>query len=111
MFKPLHSLVTVVLDPKVEKTKGGIDLPETMTASYRTGIVRAVGPGRMLECGICDRPFVTEGDRVVIGTAKGRSGNIENFGMITDDDGVDVALVNIMDIWGRLEPAPTTLVN
>jgi hypothetical protein len=35
---------------------------------------------------------------------------ITNFGMIEDDDGVEVALVNYHDIWGltarKVTPAP-----
>jgi co-chaperonin GroES (HSP10) len=44
-FKPLHSLVTVVLDLKDLKTSGGLVLPDNFGDIFLTGTVRAAGPG------------------------------------------------------------------
>ena len=107
MFAPCHSLVTVVLDPKPTVTKGGLAIPETAQATYRTGVVRAVGPG-------CEEESPTEGvmseiapgDRVMIGVQiDPRTRTITNLGTIIDDDGQEVALVNFHDIWGTCENA------
>jgi co-chaperonin GroES (HSP10) len=104
MFQPCHSLVTVVLDPKPTTTKGGLAIPETTQATYRTGVVRAVGPG-VFELD-CDDKAVTFdiGQRVMIGVQiDPRTRTITNLGTIIDDDGQEVALVNFHDIWGTCE--------
>jgi co-chaperonin GroES (HSP10) len=112
MFKPLHSLVTVVLDPKKDRTDGGLVIPEVCEATYRTGVVRAVGPGPQME--VLDHETmaafyaglpIKPGDRVVIGIQK-QNGRAANLGGLVDDDGVEVVLVNIQDIWGTIDKVP-----
>lgn len=102
MFKPLHSLVTVVLDPKKDRTEGGLVIPDLAFANTRTGIVRAVGPGTA-----GDPLGVVPGDRVVIGVQKNRDGTAANFAGIQDDDGQEVAVMNVQDIWGIIDPVAT----
>jgi co-chaperonin GroES (HSP10) len=111
MFVPCHSLVTVVLDPKPTTTKGGLAIPETAQATYRTGIVRAVGP-EVFELD-CDDTAVTFeiGQRVMIGVQiDPRTRTITNLGTIIDDDGQEVALVNFHDIWGTCDRAAGEIV-
>jgi co-chaperonin GroES (HSP10) len=112
MFQPLHSLVTVVLDPKKDRTDGGLVIPEVCEAAFRTGIVRAVGPGPAMDCldtetgGACYAGLpIKPGDRVVIGIQK-QNGRAANLGGLIDDDGVEIVLVNISDIWGTIDKAP-----
>lgn len=101
MFRPLHGLVTVVLDPKVDCTEGGIMLPDTAEASHLTGTVRAAGPEAGYKKDGVDH-VIQPGDRVMIGAQKDpRTRRIVNFGTI-NDGGVEVALVNYQDIWGTL---------
>jgi co-chaperonin GroES (HSP10) len=119
IFKPLHSLVTVVLDPKKDRTDGGLVIPEVCEAAYRTGVVRAVGTGPLLDHPIrfdsddgesMEYEFyaglpVAPGDRVVIGIQK-QNGRAANLGGLIDDDGIEIVLVNIQDIWGIIDKAP-----
>jgi co-chaperonin GroES (HSP10) len=111
MFKPLHQLVTVLLDPKVDRTAGGLMIPDTVQASSIMGTVRAVGPeaGYKDENGVAHR--LLAGDRVMLGCQKDpRTKTIVNFGTIKDDDGIEVALVNYADIWGTM-PQDNTVTN
>lgn len=105
MFKPLHALVAVLLDPKATRSKGGIEIPDTAQASHMIGTVRAAGPeaGYKID-GVEYR--LKPGDRVLIGAQKDRSGHVVNFGTIPDD-GIEVALVNYLDIWGTVDPEKT----
>lgn len=105
MFQPLHALVTVVLDPKQTQTKGGLALPDTAQASSVMGTVRAAGPEAGYKVG--DEVFkLKQGDRVLLGSQRDpRTRQIVNFGTITDDDGVEVALVNYHDIWATMPTA------
>jgi co-chaperonin GroES (HSP10) len=102
MFRPLHQLVTVILDPKVDRTEGGLMIPDTVQASSIMGTVRAAGP----EAGYKKNGTeytLQAGDRVMLGCQKDpRTRTIVNFGTIKDDDGTEVALVNYQDIWGTM---------
>jgi co-chaperonin GroES (HSP10) len=115
MFKPLHSLVTVILDPKKGRTDGGLVIPDVCEAAFRTGVVRAVGPGPTMDVPSEDGGAmyaglpVKPGDHVVIGVQKNQAGRPVNLGGMIDDDGVEVVLVNIQDIWGTIDKAPTDL--
>ena len=103
MLKLLHSLVTVVLDPKPTVTVGGLVIPDTAPTTYRTGIVRATGIGTRMDNGKYSGLPIEPGDRVMIGAEKDRAGIAMNLGTIIDDDGKEVVLVNIQDIWGTCE--------
>jgi co-chaperonin GroES (HSP10) len=111
VFKPMHSLLTIVLDPDSDITTGGIVLPKTFQASVRTGVVRAVGPDayHKTEADAYVYP-VRAGDRVVLGAQKNQRGQIVNFATVTDEDGVEVALVNFTDVWGVLDGTKEPLI-
>jgi co-chaperonin GroES (HSP10) len=66
LFQPLHTLVTVVLDPKKAKTDGGIFMPENSNGVFLTGTVRAVGTGRIIDGKNVDVPDLHPGDRVLL---------------------------------------------
>ncbi len=53
------------LDTK-DETDGGIILPDTAQTPRREGIVKAVGPGRVLDSGEVKPIDVIVGDRVII---------------------------------------------
>ena len=105
MFQPLHSLVTILLDPKPTKTDGGLFIPDMAEATYRVGTVQAVGPAAYTDCSNGECVSIHPGDRVMVGAQQDQSGHIVNFGSV-DVDGRDVALVNFSDIWGVIETAP-----
>jgi chaperonin GroES len=88
--------VTVKLDPKVDRTAGGLVIPDMAEASHRMGTVVAVGPGPK------DEPILLQpGDRVMVGVQKDREGRVMNLGGIIVD-GAEVALINYHDIWGTV---------
>jgi co-chaperonin GroES (HSP10) len=105
MFQPNHNLVTVVLDPKDSLTKGGLILPENFEDVFRTGTVRAVGPGQWLDSGKRARPDLNPGDRVMLAQhrAQGPGGArvipYPNF----LDDGTMVIICDATDILGVIQ--------
>ena len=71
----LNDNILVELEPRPEKTKGGIVIPDTQAISVRTGIVRLTGEGKYYT----DKYVPVEvkvGERVVflIGSVDTRSG-------------------------------------
>ena len=104
MFKPFHCFATVKLDPKPTKTAGGIDIPEVSEATFRTGVVLAVGPGLQAQDGTYPGLPVKPGERVVIATQRDRVGNVANLATVDVDD-ESVVIVNYQDIWGTCEKA------
>jgi co-chaperonin GroES (HSP10) len=113
MLKPFHALVTVILDPKITKTPGGISLPDTSEVSYRLGTVRAAGPEARYALETTDgspkRQFPLQpGDRVMVAVQKDKMGHVLNMGTIMDD-GLEVVLVNYHDIWGIIPADPKEL--
>ena len=109
MFKPLHNLVTVVVDQKETMTSGGLVLPDNFQDVFITGAVRAVGPGRWCE-GAPHRivPDVEPGDRVLVAQHVQQGPNGARRAMSYpefDDGGVKCVLVNDSDILGIVERA------
>lgn len=108
MFQPLHALITVVLDAKEGKTKGGLILPDNFDDVLVTGTVRAVGTG-IMENGVLNVPPIYAGQRVVVAQQTQRRQNGSNqiipFPEI-EDDGVKCVLINYQDIWGTITPPP-----
>lgn len=50
-FRPLMNRVLVRKPEAVQKTKGGILLPESKAEQLNIGTIIAVGPGRMMDNG------------------------------------------------------------
>ena len=96
---PRHIIdfMVAIIDPKKTETDGGVALPDSLEASFRTGTVRAVGTGVLTETSSLNRPMLHPGDRVMVGTQKDRAGRVVNFGFFMDD-GVEVA---VDDVFGR----------
>lgn len=105
MFKPLHTLLTVKLDPKEGMTSGGIHLPDDYYDLFVTGTVVAVGPHISSD----DDIPVEAGTRVVLVQQSQRDagGNtrVAPFQTIQDGD-KSYVLANISDVVGRLVDDP-----
>ena len=64
-LKPLGDRIIVRRSESVEKTAGGIVLPDAAKQKPQKGKVLAVGPGKLLKNGGRRAPQVKEGDTVV----------------------------------------------
>lgn len=97
-IKPLRNRVFVELDPKVEKTPGGIIIPKTANPERDVvaGVVYEVGPGNPdpdFEGGV--QPMeVKAGDRVLL---------VEMMGKEIKDPEKKLLLVREDDIQARIE--------
>ena len=69
--KPLHDRVIVKRVEELEKTKGGIIIPDTAKEKPVEGIVVAVGDGKVLDDGKKLAPVVKKGDKVLFGKYAG----------------------------------------
>ena len=69
--KPLHDRVIVKRVEELEKTKGGIIIPDTAKEKPVEGIVVAVGDGKVLDDGKKLALAVKKGDRVLFGKYAG----------------------------------------
>jgi co-chaperonin GroES (HSP10) len=110
MFKPLHQFVTVVLDKK-DKTPGGLVLPDGFGEVFVTGVVRAVGTGRMSETtiGLTLVPAIKVGQRVMLAyhQQQGPRGErrVMKYPVLQDED-VACILCDYTDIVGVVEESP-----
>ena len=64
-IRPLGDKVVLKGIERVEKTKGGIVLPDTAKEKSTEGEIIAVGEGRLLDNGTKVAPTVKVGDRVI----------------------------------------------
>ena len=93
-FRPLHDRVVVKRVAEVEKTKGGIIIPDTAKEKPMEGEIVAVGPGGRDENGKLVPLDVKAGDRILFGKWSGTEVKI---------DGVDLLIMKESDIMGILE--------
>jgi chaperonin GroES len=70
-IKPLHDRVLVKRIDDVEKTAGGIIIPDTAKEKPSEGIVEAAGSGRITPDGKLAPMTVKAGDRVLFGKYAG----------------------------------------
>lgn len=89
-IKPLADRVIVQPLEAVEKTKGGIVLPDTAKEKPQEGKVLAVGKGKVLENGTVHALEVKVGDHVLYGKYSGSE--------ITTRDGEEVMIMREEDI-------------
>jgi len=94
-FRPLHDRLVVKRIDSVEKTKGGIIIPDTAKEKPQEGEVIAVGPGARDESGKLVPLEVRTGDRVLFGKWSGTEIKI---------DGEDLIIMKESDILGVIEP-------
>ena len=103
MFQPLHWLITVVLDPKEQKTPGGLVLPENYAGVFVTGTVRAVGLGKPMDNGELFVPPLHPGDRVMLARHRDpRTGRPMEYPTVVDE-GVLCIICDYTEIQGVVE--------
>ena len=90
-FRPLHDRVVVKRIDAVEKTKGGIIIPDSAKEKPQEGEVVAVGPGGRDEAGKLIPIDIKVGDKVLFGKWSGTEIKL---------DGVDVLIMKESDIMG-----------
>jgi chaperonin GroES len=95
-FRPLHDRVVIRRIEGVEKTKGGIIIPDTAKEKPQEGEVIAVGPGARDENGKLVPLDLRAGDRVLFGKWSGSEVKI---------DGEDLLIMKESDIMGIIEGA------
>jgi chaperonin GroES len=93
---PLGNRVLILPD-EPEEHEGRIYIPDAVREASTTGIVVAVGPGRVID-GRYEPIPLAEGHRVVFGKFNGK--NVES-------GGVQYALLSADDVFGVLEPGGT----
>lgn len=107
-YKPLNDMVLILADKKLEATKNGIVLPESLKTGTKTGVVVAVGPGKFHEkTGKLMPMSVVVGQRVTFGEFAGRSD------LPVDPEyprGAHYKVVPNGDILGVVEPADDDFV-
>ena len=94
-IRPLQDRVIVKrLDDEVEKTKGGIIIPDTAKEKPMQGEIIAVGPGARDDNGKLVPPDVKKGDRVLFGKWSGTEVKI---------DGEELLIMKESDVMGVIE--------
>jgi chaperonin GroES len=93
-FRPLHDRVVVRRIDGVEKTKGGIIIPDTAKEKPSEGMIEAVGPGARDDDGKRVLPDVKVGDRVLFGKWTGTEVKV---------DDQDLLIMKESDIMGVIE--------
>jgi len=66
-----NSLALVEIDARIDRSRGGIHIPDTATEQNVLGTVIAVGPGRFDRNGYWRPQCLAVGDRVVVGKYNG----------------------------------------
>jgi chaperonin GroES len=89
-IQPLGDRIVVKPLEAVEKTKGGIVLPDTAKEKPQEGKVIAVGKGKVLESGKVEAPEVKVGDKILYGKYSGTE--------ITTREGEELLIMREEDI-------------
>ena len=90
-FRPLHDRVVVRRVEEIEKTAGGILIPDTAREKPTEGEIMAVGPGVRGDDGKIHALDVKAGDRVLFGKWSGNEVKL---------DGEDLIIMKESDIMG-----------
>lgn len=94
-IRPLNDKVIVQRDEADERTESGLYLPEKAKDKPRSGVVAAVGPGKVNEeTGERIAPTVKKGDRVLFTSYAGTEIKL---------DGVDLLIMDEDDILAVVE--------
>jgi chaperonin GroES len=96
-FRPLHDRVVIRRITPLEKSAGGIIIPDTAQEKPMEGEVVAAGPGARNEQGMLVKLDVKTGDRVLFGKWSGTEVKL---------DGEDVLIMKESDLLGVIEGAP-----
>lgn len=87
-ISPLHDRILVLRIEEMEKTAGGIFIPDTAKEKPQEGKVIAVGPGKRDDEGRRTSLSVKEGDRILFGRYAGteiKIDDVEHLIMREDD--------------------------
>jgi chaperonin GroES len=90
-FRPLHDRLVVRRITALEKTKGGIIIPDSAQEKPSEGEVIAVGPGGRDEAGKLIPLDIKTGDRVLFGKWSGTEVKL---------DGEDLLIMKESDVMG-----------
>jgi len=90
-FRPLHDRIVVRRITALEKTKGGIIIPDSAQEKPSEGEVIAVGPGGRDESGKLTPIDIKVGDRVLFGKWSGTEVKL---------DGEDLLIMKESDVMG-----------
>ena len=93
-FKPLHDRVLIEVLDSVEKTAGGIIIPDSAQEKPQEGKVVAVGGGAKTEDGKLIPMDVKVGDKIIFGQYAGSTVKI---------DGEELLILSESEIFGVLE--------
>lgn len=96
-FRPLHDRVLVRRVDQLEKTAGGIIIPDTAKEKPQEGEVIAAGAGIKGEDGKITPLDVKAGDRILFGKWSGTEVRV---------DGEDLLIMKESDILGIIEGVP-----
>ena len=96
-FRPLHDRVLVRRIEGIEKTAGGIIIPDTAKEKPQEGEVIAAGAGVKNEDGKLTPLDVKAGDRILFGKWSGTEVKV---------DGEDLLIMKESDIMGIIEGQP-----
>jgi chaperonin GroES len=97
-FRPLHDRVLVRRIEGIEKTAGGIIIPDTAKEKPQEGEVIAAGAGTKSEEGKLTPLDVKAGDRILFGKWSGTEVKV---------DGEDLLIMKESDILGIIEGTPS----
>ena len=89
-IQPLGDRIVVKPLEAIEKTKGGIVLPDTAKEKPQEGKVIAIGKGKTLESGKVEAPEVKVGDKILYGKYTGTE--------ITTREGEELLIMREEDI-------------
>jgi chaperonin GroES len=95
-FRPLHDRVVVRRITPLEKSAGGIIIPDTVKDKPMEGEIIAAGPGARNELGSIVALEVKSGDRVLFGKWSGTEVKI---------DGEELLIMKESDLLGVIEGA------
>jgi chaperonin GroES len=95
-FRPLHDRVVIRRITPLEKTAGGIIIPDTVKDKPMEGEVIAAGPGARNEQGAIVALEVKAGDRVLFGKWSGTEVKL---------DGEELLIMKESDLLGVIEGA------
>jgi chaperonin GroES len=93
-FRPLHDRVVVRRITPLEKSAGGIIIPDTVKEKPMEGEVVATGPGARNEQGVIVPLAVHAGDRVLFGKWSGTEVKL---------DGEELLIMKESDLMGVIE--------
>jgi chaperonin GroES len=87
-LKPLHDRVLIKRIEGIEKTKGGIIIPDSAKEKPQEGEVVAVGPGKRSDDGKLHALEVKAGDKVLFGKYSGSEVKVEGeeFVILREDE-------------------------